>query len=85
MSVPIYLGINLVSIYGIGTTATQNGIAASKAYRWGTIYQIGDNIHSNFVGDSVLFKATDVTCIIRVNGGAQYTLIEGAKLIITEY
>lgn len=86
MSVPIYLGLGLVSIYGPGTTSSMHGYTVTpNRYKFGTIYQIADNITNNYVGDRVMFKEDDVACRISVGGGVQYTFVEGAKLVITEY
>lgn len=85
MALPVYLGLGLVSIYGPGTTASIHGFTATpNRFKFGTIYQIADNITNNFVGDRVMFKEDDVTCRLAV-GGVQYTFVEGAKLVITEY
>ena len=86
MAVPIYLGLGLVSIYGSGTTISMHGYTVTpNRYKFGTIYQIADNITNNFVGDRVMFKEDDVKCRILTTAGLQYTFVEGAKLVITEY
>ena len=85
MSVPIYLGLGMVSIYGVGTTRSIHGITVTpNRFKFGTIYQISDTVTNNFVGDFVMFKEADVTCRLAV-GGVPYTIIEGARLVITEY
>lgn len=85
MALPVYLGLGMVSIYGSGTTQSINGITVTpNRFKFGTIYQISDTITNNIVGDYVMFKEDDVKCRLAV-GGVTYTIIEGARLVITEY
>jgi hypothetical protein len=86
MALPIYLGLGMVSIYGAGVTTSRHGYRMTpNQFKFGTIYQIADDITNNYVGDRVMFKEADVKFRLLVAGGPQYTFVEGGKLIITEY
>ena len=79
------MGFGMVSIYGLGTTTSINQMTVTpNKFKFGTIYQIGDAVTNNFIGDRVMFKEVDVTCRLAV-GGISYTIIEGAKIVVTEY
>lgn len=86
MALPIYLGLGMVSIYGLGTTTSMNSFTVSpNQFKFGTIYQIADNVTNYFVGDRAMFKATDINCVVTTAGGVKYTIVEQGKLLFTEY
>jgi hypothetical protein len=87
MPLPIYLGLGLVAIYGPGVTSSLHGITVvPNSFKFGTIYQMWDNgsVNTNLIGDVVMFKEDDVVCRLALDG-VQHTIMEQAKLVITEY
>ena len=84
-ALPVYMGLQFVSIYGLGTTTSLNNITVTpNQFKFGTIYQIGTNAQIWHVGDRVMFKEADVTCRLAYRG-VPYTVIEEAKLVLAEY
>lgn len=84
MSLPVYIPQGWVSLYGLGTTAGKSGVIPSNAkFKFATIYGLGDCNTGAQIGDSVMFNLDDVKCILAL-GSAKYTMIEQARLAITE-
>lgn len=84
MALPGYLGQGLLSVYGIGSNVGVQGIVAPVGYVFNTINAIwdGDSIAAS-VGDSILYKESDVVCILAWDNG-KYPLIPVDKIIFTE-
>lgn len=87
MNLPIYLQPGEVLIYGAGlATASIQGVEAdNNIFKWGIIQQVWNygNINA-MIGDSVMFNDNDVICRLIYNN-YPYTLIEQARLVITEF
>ena len=84
-ALPVYMGLQFVSIYGFGTTTSLNSIVVTpNQFKFGTIYQIGNNSQIWHVGDRAMFKESDVTCRLAYRG-VPYTIVEEAKLVLSEY
>lgn len=82
---PVYLPYNIVSIYGIGSLDSGSGITINDPLRFGTIDMVSQyGIQWAQVGDSVLFKETDVECRL-VYANSPHTIIPEAKLVLKEY
>lgn len=82
---PVYLPYNIVSIYGIGSLTGVSGIEIADPLRFGVIDDVSQyGIQWAQIGDSVLFKETDVECRL-VYANSAHTIIPEAKLVLKEY
>lgn len=83
--IPIELNEGLVALYKIKQQSSINNIAAPNEFNWATIYQISwYGIDHVAVGQSVLYKGTEVVCKLAF-AHESYPIIEEAKLVtITE-
>lgn len=84
-NLPIYLQPGLVAIYGSGSATGISGIQAGNvALKFGVVHQVWNygNLNAN-VGDSVMWNNNDKICEIRYLNWP-YTIIEEAKLVLTE-
>jgi kynureninase len=82
----VYLAPSHVAIYGLGVSQGNSGIFSNTSgFKFGTIYQIGELVGSWQVGNSVLFKTTDVKCRLVTQNNLTYTIIEEARLVLTDY
>lgn len=86
MFIPVYLNLGFVAIYGSGTTTSINGITVTpNQFKFGSIYGFGPQDHSPLVvGSIVMFREADVTCRLAFDT-VPFTIVEQAKLVITEY
>jgi hypothetical protein len=83
MSLPAYLGVGLFSIYGMGNQVGVNGIVAPPEYRFSTVYNIWNGGDVNVqIGDSVMYKESDVCRLAYANG--QWGLVEVEKIKLVE-
>ena len=83
MSIPVILRQGIVSIYGAGSADGINGIIPPPGYIFGIIDQVWNGgTMPPYIGDSVMFKAEDVTKLIYSNW--PYLLIDETKIVITE-
>jgi hypothetical protein len=89
-TLPAYLPYGVIAVYGYGTMQGVQGIIppaqGSVDYAlFGTVYQISQHeVYFCGVGDSVLFKNSDVICRL-ATVDASFTLVEDAKLVCKEY
>jgi hypothetical protein len=86
MVLPVYLNLGMVAVYGPGIQTSMSGIAPTligQAFKFGTIYQM--NSVSDFrVGDSVMFRESDVQCRLATQNNLTYTVLEAARLVLTD-
>ena len=84
MSLPGYLGNNMLSLYGIGTTTGVSGIVAPDGFLFSTIEQVfnGSGINAE-EGTSVLYKTEDAVCKLAYDN-AIHVIIPVDKIVFTE-
>ncbi len=85
-ALPVYLGLGQVAIYGAGIHTSMSGIKPSAIgfdFRFGTIYQM-NSVDGFAQWDSVMFKESDVICRLATVNNLTYTLIEAARLVLTD-
>ncbi len=84
-ALPVYLGLGMVAVYGAGIGTSMSGIRPTQlgqSFKFGTIYQI--NSAPGFMeGNPVMFREEDVVCRLAI-GNLTYTLVEGARLVLTD-
>jgi len=86
MSLPILLPYGFVAVYGIGlssgylnpTLATDDTIN-----RFATIYQVGVNMGTSKIGESIVFNSGDAVCRLAWDN-YPYTVLPADKIIGTE-
>jgi hypothetical protein len=84
-ALPVYLMDGIVAIYGSGVASGMSGLRASTSgWKFGTVYQIGQMQQGTAVGSSVLFKEGDIKCRLVTQNNLTYTLVEEARLVLTE-
>lgn len=84
MGIPIRLSPGQLSIYGAGSSVSQNNIIAPTGFSFGVIDKIWDNgINGNQVGDSIMFQEQDVLTRL-VYSNWIYTIIPQNKIGLTE-
>lgn len=85
MNLPMYLQPGRVAIYGAGTASGITSLQPDNAkFLFGRIQQVWNygNINAS-IGDWVMFNNDDVICRLILEQWP-YTIIEQAKLVITE-
>jgi len=83
MSLPIFLPYGVVSIYGVGSMTSYNGIVQPEGSLWGNVDAVSQyGIVWAKHGDNVLFKDSDVECRLAYpTDNTSYTLIAEVKLV----
>lgn len=84
-SLPLYLPVGFIMVYGMGTTTSVNGVQVpnpQSPLRFGTVYQVweGGRVFV-YEGDSVMFKNDDGVRLVFDN--IPYTIIP-ARFITKE-
>ncbi len=80
----MFLPYGYVAVYGDGNPVGQTGTKTTNTiFRFATIYQVGVNMGSSLIGDSVLFNSKDEVCQL-VWDNWPYPVIATDKIIGTE-
>lgn len=84
MNLPGYLGVGFVSLYGIGSSVSPNGVVAPTGFLFSNVDQIwdGDSIVVS-VGNNVLYNQNDMVCRLAWDNAIR-VLIHKDKIIYTE-
>ncbi len=87
MSLPIFLPYGLVSIYGIGDSASYNGMVQEGGYLWGDVDAVSQyGIQWAIPGKTVLFRNVDVEArLAYATDNTSYTLVPEVKLVCRAY
>lgn len=87
MSLPVFLPYGMVSIYGIGTSISDNNIIPPANYLFGNIDAVSQyQIYWAQPGFNVLFPEKEIVCRLAYPpDNTSYTLIEEAKLVCREF
>ena len=85
-SLPMFLPVGVIAVYGTGTTQSPSGIqntSENGKMRWGNVYQIW-NGGEVFVygGDNVMFNTDDIICRLAY-GNIPYTIVP-ARLVTVQ-
>lgn len=84
MALPTYLAQGYFSVYGIGSNiGSSNDIVAPSGFLFGAIEAINESTSNNAIGDSVLFKESDVVCKLTWDN-AIHQIVPIDKIILTE-
>lgn len=88
MSVPIILPYGYVCVYGLGTTlgTFPTLIPSENSFKFGTIYQIGNNMAGSLINETILFDSTSKEVVIcqLAWDTVPYTIVNYNKIIATE-
>jgi hypothetical protein len=86
MVLPVYLGLGMVAVYGPGIQTAMSGLTPTligQSFKYGTIYQM-NSVNDFRVGDSVMFRESDVQCRLATQNNLTYTVLEAARLVLTD-
>jgi hypothetical protein len=83
MTLPGYLMQGTLSMYGIGSTTSIQGIIATKGFLWNTVEAVNPEGVAVQVGDSVLYKDEDVVCRLAWDN-ATHVILPIDKIVFIE-
>lgn len=81
---PIFLPYGYVAVYGLGTDSGISGLTTGDTiFRFATIYQVGVNMGTSMIGNSIVFNSEDTVCRLAWDN-YPYPVIPTNKIIGTE-